>query len=142
MELSRVVLFGLVLPQPERLMEPWLREVLGAQTRTPGKIVSIFESWAQIIRKAKLARPTEFGMQVKVQEAEGGIVSDIAVDEARADAPLLVPGSDREAPRRAPLILTFSPQAGRRDRNGCVGPRIPTPAQPRQCYSRPFCTAV
>jgi IS5 family transposase len=65
--------------------------VLGAQTRTPGKIVSIFEPWAQIIRKGKLDRPTEFGMLVKVQEAEGGIVSDIAVDEARADAPLLVP---------------------------------------------------
>src|SRR4051794_39692087 len=27
MELSQVVLFGLVLPEPERLMEPWLREV-------------------------------------------------------------------------------------------------------------------
>ena len=65
--------------------------VLRAETRTPGKIVSIFEPWAQIIRKGKLDRPTEFGMLVKVQEAEGGIVTDIAVDEARADAPLLVP---------------------------------------------------
>jgi IS5 family transposase len=65
--------------------------VLGAQTRTPGKIVSIFEPWAQIIRKGKLARPTEFGVLVKVQEADGGIVTDVAVDEARADAPLLVP---------------------------------------------------
>jgi hypothetical protein len=27
MELSQVVLFGLVLPEPETLMEPWLREV-------------------------------------------------------------------------------------------------------------------
>jgi hypothetical protein len=138
-------------------------------------------------------------MLVKVQEAEGGIVSDIAVDEARADAPLLVPsverhqelfgrppstvatdrgfhsgrgerrlvemgvthpvlprpgslyrlgrhrqqpGSDREAPRPPPLILTFSPQAGRRDRNGCVELRIPTPALQQRCYSLPFCTAV
>jgi IS5 family transposase len=65
--------------------------VLGAQTRTPGKIVSIFEPWAQIIRKGKLHRPTEFGVVVKVQEAEGSIITDIAVDEARADALLLVP---------------------------------------------------
>src|SRR3954471_1239269 len=65
--------------------------VLGAETRTPGKIVSIFEAWAQIIRKGKLDRPTEFGVVVKVQEAEGGIVTDIAVDDARADALLLVP---------------------------------------------------
>src|SRR3569832_1387679 len=26
LELSQVVLFGLVLPEPEKLMEPWLRE--------------------------------------------------------------------------------------------------------------------
>lgn len=65
--------------------------VLGAQTRTPGKIVSIFEPWAAIIRKGKLHRPTEFGVVVKVQEAEGGIVTDISVDDARADALLLVP---------------------------------------------------
>ena len=60
-----------------------------AQTRTPGKIVTIFEPWAQIIRKGKLDRPTEFGVVVKVQEAEGGIVTDVAVDDARADALLL-----------------------------------------------------
>jgi hypothetical protein len=59
--------------------------------RRARRIVSIFEPWAQIIRKRKLDRPTEFGMLVKVQEAEGGIVTDIAVDEARADAGLLVP---------------------------------------------------
>lgn len=70
--------------------QTWAR-VVGAQTRTPGKIVSIFEPWAQIIRKGKLDRPTEFGVVVKVQEAEGGIVTDIAVDDARADALLLEP---------------------------------------------------
>lgn len=35
--------------------------VVGAETRTSGKIVSVFEPWAQIIRKGKLHRPTEFG---------------------------------------------------------------------------------
>lgn len=63
--------------------------VLG--TRTPGKVVSTFEPWAEIIRKGKLDRLTEFGAVVKVQEAEGGIVTAIAVDEARADSRLLVP---------------------------------------------------
>jgi hypothetical protein len=71
-----------------------MRRLVGAETRTPGKIVSVFEPWAQIIRKGKLDRPTEFGAVVKVQEAEGGIVTHIAVDDARADALLLVqPGS-------------------------------------------------
>jgi hypothetical protein len=48
--------------------------VLRAQPRTPGKIASIFEPWARIIRKGKRDRATEFGMLVKVQEAEGGIL--------------------------------------------------------------------
>ena len=74
-----------------QVMRQTRARVLGAQTRTPGKIVSIFEPWAQIVRKGKLDRPTEFGVVVKVQEAEGGIVTDVAVDEARADASLLVP---------------------------------------------------
>ena len=65
--------------------------VLRGENRTPGKIVSIFEPWAEIIRKGTLHKPTEFGAVVRVQEAEGGIVTDIAVDDARADAPLLVP---------------------------------------------------
>src|SRR5262249_5288859 len=47
------------------------------------------------IRKGKLHRPTEFGMLVKVQEADGGIVTDIALDPARADAPLLIPSAQR-----------------------------------------------
>jgi hypothetical protein len=41
-------------------------------------------------RPAEL-RPTEFGVVVKVQEAEGGIVTDIGVDEARSDSGLLLP---------------------------------------------------
>ena len=78
-----------------QVMRQTRARVLGAQTRTPGKIVSIFEPWAQVIRKGKLDRPTEFGVVVKVQEAEGGIVTDIAVDEARADSLLLVPAVEQ-----------------------------------------------
>ena len=69
--------------------------VLRGESRTPGKIVSLFEPWAQIIRKGKLHQPTEFGACVKVQEADGGIVTDVAVDDVRADALLLVPVVER-----------------------------------------------
>lgn len=55
--------------QGRQVMRQTRARVLGAETRTPGKIVSIFEPWAQIIRKGKLHRPTEFGVVVKVQEA-------------------------------------------------------------------------
>jgi len=79
-----------MLPRVRQVIRQTRGRVLRRETRTPGKIVSIFEPWAQIIRKGKLHQPTEFGACVKVQEAEGGIVTDVAVDEARADAPLLV----------------------------------------------------
>jgi transposase, IS5 family len=81
----------LVAPRARQVLRQTRARVLGSQTRTPGKIVSIFEPWAQIIRKGKLDRPTEFGVVVKVQEAEGGIITDIGVDEARSDSGLLVP---------------------------------------------------
>jgi len=55
------------------------------------KLVSLFEPSAQILRRGKLHRPTEFGALVKIQETEGGIVTEIAVVDGKNDAPLLVP---------------------------------------------------
>jgi IS5 family transposase len=64
-------------------------------TDSDGKIVSIFEPHAQIIRRGKLRKPTEFGALVKVQEAEGGIVTDIGVVTSSHDSQLLVPSVKR-----------------------------------------------
>jgi IS5 family transposase len=97
----------LMVPRARQVIRQTRARVLGSQTRTPGKIVSIFEPWAQIIRKGKLDRPTEFGVVVKVQEAEGGIVTDIGVDEARSDAGLLVPSVEAHKAifGRAPMLV-------------------------------------
>ena len=84
-------LLGTMASHGRQVVRQTRARVLRGETRTPGKIVSIFEPWAAIVRKGKLDKPTEFGAVVKVQEAEGGIITDIAVDDARADAPLLVP---------------------------------------------------
>jgi transposase, IS5 family len=59
-------------------------------TDSKTKIVSVFEPETKILRRGKVHKPTEFGQMVKVQEAEGGIVTDIAV-VAEHDAKLLVP---------------------------------------------------
>jgi IS5 family transposase len=59
-------------------------------TNSRTKIVSVFESETKILRRGKVHKPTEFGHMVKVQEAEGGIVTDIAV-VTQPDAKLLVP---------------------------------------------------
>ena len=38
------------------------------QSRSEGKIVSLFEPSAEVIRKGKASKPTEFGKLVKLQE--------------------------------------------------------------------------
>ena len=59
-------------------------------TDSSTKIVSVFEPETKILRRGKGHKPTEFGQMVKVQEAEGGIVTDIAV-VTENDRSLLVP---------------------------------------------------
>src|SRR5438132_7777376 len=70
--------------------------VLRGDTHYPGKVVSLFEPHTDIIRKGKLASPTEFGRLVKIQEAEAQFITDYAVCERRqADRALWGPALDR-----------------------------------------------
>jgi IS5 family transposase len=64
--------------------------VFNGITDSATKIVSVFEPDTRILRRGKVHKPTEFGQMVKVQEAEGGIVIDVAVVTAH-DSKLLVP---------------------------------------------------
>jgi IS5 family transposase len=59
-------------------------------TKSAAKIVSVFEPDTKILRRGKVHKPTEYGQMVKVQEAEGGVVTDISV-VTEHDAKLLVP---------------------------------------------------
>ena len=59
-------------------------------TKSALKIVSVFEPDTKILRRGKVHKSTEYGQMVKVQEAEGGIVTDIAV-VTEHDSKLLVP---------------------------------------------------
>jgi len=80
-----------MIPRGRQIVRQTRSRVLRGKTRTPGKLVSIFEPYAQILRRGKPHRPTEFGVMVKVAETEGGIVSDVAIDPDKADALLLAP---------------------------------------------------
>jgi IS5 family transposase len=95
-----------VLPQAQQVVQQTRARVLRGITNSDGKVISIFEPYARIMRRGKLHRPTEFGVLVKVQEAEGGIVSDIAVVPTTHDAQLLVPAVERhiEVFRRPPYL--------------------------------------
>ena len=66
--------------------------VLGGDTHVESKILSVFETATEVIRKGKASKPTEFGKLVKIQEAENQIVIDFQVyDEKPSDSDLLIP---------------------------------------------------
>ena len=66
--------------------------VFGGDTHVAGKILSVFETSTEVIRKGKASKPTEFGKMIKVQEAENQIVIDVQVyDEKPSDSNLLIP---------------------------------------------------
>jgi IS5 family transposase len=59
-------------------------------------VVSVFEPHTEIIRKGKLARPTEFGRVVKIQETEAQFITDYSVVEpGQADRALWEPALER-----------------------------------------------
>ena len=62
MELSQVVLFGLVLPEPESLMEPWLREVdkaLEDEDIVDAVMTVMRRRWQQSARRGRAGTPAE-----------------------------------------------------------------------------------
>ncbi|MBI3635582.1 MAG: ISNCY family transposase [Candidatus Rokubacteria bacterium] len=79
-----------------RVVRQTRARVLRGDTHYPDKIVSVFEPHTEIIRKGKLAKPTEFGRRVKIQEAEGQFITDYAVCEpGTTDRDLWLPSLDR-----------------------------------------------
>jgi IS5 family transposase len=79
-----------VLDVGQRVVQQTKQRVFKGLTRSAEKVVSIFEPHTKILRRGKAHKPTEFGLMVKVQEAEGGIVTDIGVTHEH-DAALLIP---------------------------------------------------
>jgi IS5 family transposase len=66
--------------------------VLKGDSHHPDKVLSLFEPHSEVIRKGKAAKPTEFGKVVKLQEADGQIITDYAVCATRRpDDELWVP---------------------------------------------------
>jgi IS5 family transposase len=66
--------------------------IFGGVTKSPEKIVSLFEPHTEIIRKGKAGKPNEFGKLVQLQEAENQIITHYEVWEERmADQRLLIP---------------------------------------------------
>ena len=80
-----------MIPLVNQVLRQTTARVFRGVTDTPGKIVSVFEPTAEVIRKGKANKPTEFGKLVKIQEAENQIITHYAVCRQRpADSTLLL----------------------------------------------------
>ena len=80
-----------MVPLVQQVMKQTRARILRGDTRSDGKLVSLFEPATEIIRKGKAGKPTEFGKMVKLQEAENQIITDYEVYDRRPnDADLLI----------------------------------------------------
>ena len=76
----------------QQVMKQAKLRIFAGVTKSPEKIVSVFEPHTEIIRKGKASKPNEFGKLVKIQEAENQIISRFeAFAERPSDQQLLVP---------------------------------------------------
>lgn len=96
------------IPRARQVIHQTRARILRGQTSSEGKLLSIFEPHARILRRGKLHKPTEFGALVKVQESEGGIVTDVAIVGSGNDTGLLVPSVQRhiEIFGSAPILVS------------------------------------
>lgn len=140
-------LLRVMAPRARRVVQQTRARIVRGVTNSKTKLISIFEPHAQILRRGKLHRPTEFGQMVKVQESDGGIVTDVGVVADKNDTPLLVPAVERhiEVFGRAPQIVAtdrgfYSGKGEKRIRElGVKRPVIPKPghkSKKRIAYER------
>ena len=98
-----------MIPRVKQVMHQTRERLFKGNTHLSGKIVSLFEPHTEIIRKGKASKPTEFGKMVKIQEAEGQIITHYEIyDERPADSQLLIPAIEIHQQRlgRAPHLVT------------------------------------
>jgi IS5 family transposase len=83
-------------PLVTRVLAQTRARLLGGDIHVPDKVLSVFEPHTEAIRKGKIAKPTEFGKLVTIQEAEHQIITAYEVHDRRpADMTLWTPALDR-----------------------------------------------
>jgi transposase, IS5 family len=137
------VQLSITLELVKRVVAQTRARVLRGDVHFPGKVVSLFESHTEIIRRGKLAKPTEFGRLVKIQEAEAQFITDYEVCErGQADRALWAPSLDRHialfdhAPRLAVADGGFASRSNERAAQDRGVRHVVLPRQPRARRSR------
>ena len=116
-----------MLPRVQQVIRQTKARIFHGDSRSEGKIVSLFEPSAEVIRKGKASKPTEFGKLVKLQEAENQIIIDYEVFAQRpSDMDLLIPAIefikrswDASAPGRCRCRLLLRQERSRSESQGC-----------------------
>lgn len=79
-----------MIPRVQQVLRQTRQRVLRGNTQAEGKLLSVFETHTEVIRKGKANKPNEFGKLVLIQEAENQIVTHYQVcDQRPADSTLL-----------------------------------------------------
>jgi IS5 family transposase len=79
-----------MIPRVQQVVRQTRERLLHDNTQAEGKLLSVFETHTEVIRKGKANKPNEFGKLVLIQEAENQIVTHYQVCEQRpADSTLL-----------------------------------------------------
>lgn len=97
-----------MLPRVRQVMTQTQARLWGGEVHAPGKLVSVFETHSEVIRKGKAAKPTEFGNLVKIQEAENQIITHYQIWEKRpSDSELPLPAVEKHQQQfgRVPHLL-------------------------------------
>ena len=97
-----------MLPRVKQVMKQTRARIFRGDTRSEGKLLSLFEPSTEIIRKGKAGKPNEFGKMVKLQEAENQIVIDYDVYARRpSDSDLLIAAMETHRARlgRTPHLV-------------------------------------
>jgi IS5 family transposase len=97
-----------MVPRVRQVMRQTRARLFRGDTRSEGKLLSLFEPSTEVIRKGKAAKPNEFGKMVKLQEAENQIVIDYEVYARRpSDADLLIAAIEAHEARlgRTPRLV-------------------------------------
>jgi IS5 family transposase len=134
-------------PRVRQVVTQTRARIVRGVTNSKDKLISIIEPTARILRRGKLHKPTEFGRLVIVQEADGGIVTDVCTTNAGHDSQLLVRAVERHIDvfdRAPPMVATdrgfYSTQGVARIQElGVQRPVIPKPggkSKARRAYEQ------
>jgi IS5 family transposase len=97
-----------MIPRLQQVIRQTRQRVLEGNTRAEGKLVSVFETATEVIRKGKAGKPTEFGKLTKIQESENQIVTHYEIyDQRPNDSQLLIPSIEKHTQQfgRAPDLV-------------------------------------